>query len=93
MPNHRDTKEVRIRRITDNANNTAEFLDMPVRFDCDEIGYEASDAGDAYSGPTKRGTEMRIKLVAGTEGIFLDPIYSAKSMACLIDHVRDGRYR
>jgi 1-aminocyclopropane-1-carboxylate deaminase/D-cysteine desulfhydrase-like pyridoxal-dependent ACC family enzyme len=90
MPNHRDTKEVRIQRITDNANKTAEFLDVPVRFDCDEIGYEDSYAGDAYSGPTKKGMDA-IKLVAGTEGIFLDPIYSAKSMACLIDHVRDGR--
>lgn len=90
MPNHRDTKEVRIRRITDNANKTAEFLDMPVQFDCDEIGYDETYAGDTYSGPTKKGMDA-IKLVAGTEGIFLDPIYSAKSMACLIDHVREGR--
>ena len=90
MPNHRDTKEERIRRIADNANKTAEFLDMSARFDCEEIRYDEAYAGEAYSGPTKKGRDA-IRLVAGTEGIFLDPAYSAKSMACLIDHVRDGR--
>ena len=29
-----------------------------------------------------------IRLVARHEGILLDPVYTAKAMACLIDHVR-----
>jgi len=90
MPNHRDTREERVRRITDNANRTAEFLDMSARFVCEEIRYDETYAGEDYSGPTKKGKDA-IRLVAETEGIFLDPAYSAKSMACLIDHVREGR--
>lgn len=92
MPNHRDTKEERVRRITDNANETAKLLDMNVTLNVGEIDYFEEYAGESYSGPTEKGNEA-IKLLAGTEGIFLDPIYSAKSMACLIDHVRDGRIK
>ena len=32
-----------------------------------------------------------LRLVASTEGIILDPVYSGKAMAGLIDHVRTGR--
>jgi 1-aminocyclopropane-1-carboxylate deaminase/D-cysteine desulfhydrase-like pyridoxal-dependent ACC family enzyme len=90
MPNHRDSKEERIHRITDNANKTAEFLDMSARFEYEEIRYDETYAGESYSGLTRKGRDA-IRLVAETEGIFLDPAYSAKSMACLIDHVREGR--
>jgi 1-aminocyclopropane-1-carboxylate deaminase/D-cysteine desulfhydrase-like pyridoxal-dependent ACC family enzyme len=31
-----------------------------------------------------------IKLMARTEGIFLDPVYTSKAMAGLYDHVRKG---
>jgi 1-aminocyclopropane-1-carboxylate deaminase/D-cysteine desulfhydrase-like pyridoxal-dependent ACC family enzyme len=37
------------------------------------------------------GARAALRLVAGTEGIILDPVYSAKAMAGLIDHVRTGR--
>jgi 1-aminocyclopropane-1-carboxylate deaminase/D-cysteine desulfhydrase-like pyridoxal-dependent ACC family enzyme len=33
-----------------------------------------------------------IKLVARTEGIFLDPVYTGKTMAGLIDLVRKGKF-
>ena len=32
-----------------------------------------------------------LKLVVKTEGIFLDPVYTAKAMACLIDHIQKGK--
>ena len=31
------------------------------------------------------------RLLARTEGILLDPVYTAKTMACLIDDIRSGR--
>ena len=37
------------------------------------------------------GAREALRLVAGTEGIILDPVYSAKAMAGLIDHARTGR--
>jgi len=49
---------------------------------------------DAYLGPghgiTTPEAVAAIKLVASTEGVFLDPVYSGKAMAALIDHVGTG---
>jgi L-cysteate sulfo-lyase len=33
-----------------------------------------------------------VRLTAGLEGILLDPVYSGKAMAGLIDLVRQGRF-
>ena len=45
--------------------------------------------GDGY-GMMTDGCREAIKLVARTEGIFLDPVYSGKGMAGLIDHIKRG---
>ena len=90
MPNHRYSREQRVQMITDYANETAKFLDMNLTFKSEEINYYDEYAGENYSGPTKKGIEAT-KFLAGTEGIFLDPLYTSKSMACLIDQVQDGR--
>jgi len=45
--------------------------------------------GDGYTMPTSKGIEA-IHLVAQTEGIFLDPIYTGKAMAGLTDLVKKG---
>lgn len=39
---------------------------------------------------TPEGLEA-LKLVARSEGIILDPVYTSKAMAGLIDHIRTGR--
>jgi 1-aminocyclopropane-1-carboxylate deaminase/D-cysteine desulfhydrase-like pyridoxal-dependent ACC family enzyme len=44
----------------------------------------------AYGRPSPRGMDA-IRLAARTEGLILDPIYTGKAMAGLIDHVRSGR--
>lgn len=44
---------------------------------------------DGYGKPSRQGIEA-IKLVAETEGIILDPVYSGKAMAGLIDLVKKG---
>ena len=46
--------------------------------------------GEAYGLPTPAGLEA-IALAARTEGLLLDPIYTGKAMAGLIDHVRQGK--
>lgn len=48
--------------------------------------------GDGYGVPTAASTEA-IRLLAEEEGILLDPVYSAKGMAGLIDLVREGHFR
>jgi D-cysteine desulfhydrase family pyridoxal phosphate-dependent enzyme len=45
--------------------------------------------GDGYGALTKSGAEA-IRLVAETEGVFLDPVYTGKCMAGVIDLIRKG---
>ena len=54
---------------------------------------EASDRyfGEAYGIPTPAMKEA-VTLLAETEGVLLDPVYSGKAMAGLIDMVRSGRF-
>lgn len=45
-----------------------------------------------YGEPNEEGTEA-IKLLARLEGIFLDPVYTGKAMAGLIDGIAQQRFR
>jgi D-cysteine desulfhydrase/L-cysteate sulfo-lyase len=47
--------------------------------------------GTAYGQPTEKMIEA-VRLVAQQEGILLDPVYTGKAMAGLIDLVRRGRF-
>lgn len=52
-----------------------------------------TDAGYYYPGyeiPSVGGTEA-IKMLAQNEGLFVDPVYSGKALAGLIDYVRTGK--
>ena len=49
-------------------------------------------AGPGYGVPTAEGIEA-IRLLARTEGMFLDPVYTGKAMAGLIAHIRSLRVR
>jgi D-cysteine desulfhydrase family pyridoxal phosphate-dependent enzyme len=46
--------------------------------------------GAGYGVPSAQGDEA-IELLARTEGVILDPVYTAKAMAALIDWVRKGK--
>ncbi|MCA1648298.1 MAG: pyridoxal-phosphate dependent enzyme [Chloroflexi bacterium] len=46
--------------------------------------------GAGYGLPTPEGVAA-LALAARTEGLLLDPVYTAKGLAALIDHVRTGR--
>ncbi len=47
--------------------------------------------GENYGIPTPSAIEA-LELIARTEGILLDPVYSGKGFAGLIDHIRQGKY-
>jgi 1-aminocyclopropane-1-carboxylate deaminase/D-cysteine desulfhydrase-like pyridoxal-dependent ACC family enzyme len=47
--------------------------------------------GDGYGIPTEASREA-LRLAAETEGLILDPVYTAKAMAGLIAYVRAGRF-
>lgn len=48
--------------------------------------------GGGYGVPTDASTEA-LGVVARTEGMFLDPTYTAKAMAALLAYVRSGRFK
>ena len=72
------------------ATATAERLGLNIVIDPEEIFNEADYVGERYGVMTPECREA-LKLVAKTEGIILDPVYSSKAMAGLIDHIRKGR--
>lgn len=56
----------------------------------DDVIVDANYVGGGYGTPSAAAVEA-ITLLARTEGIVLDPVYTGKAMAALITYVRDGR--
>ncbi len=56
----------------------------------DAVILEDDQLGEGYGRPTEAADEAT-RLLARTEGIFVDPIYTAKALAGLVARVRDGR--
>jgi 1-aminocyclopropane-1-carboxylate deaminase/D-cysteine desulfhydrase-like pyridoxal-dependent ACC family enzyme len=73
------------------ANLTAELLDIEIRLTRDDLNISFDYIGPGYGIVSPGGLEA-IALLARTEGILLDPIYSGKAMAGLIDQIRQGQF-
>jgi len=71
------------------ANEAARLAALPVRVEPGDLVTDQGFIGEGYGMATPGGVEA-IRLLAQTEGILLDPVYTAKAMACLIDHIRTG---
>ncbi|MDG4826610.1 1-aminocyclopropane-1-carboxylate deaminase [Asanoa sp. WMMD1127] len=71
------------------ARNTAALIGLDRELASDEITVLAGWAGDFYGIPVE-STLDAIRLTARLEGMIIDPVYEGKSMAALIDLVRDG---
>jgi 1-aminocyclopropane-1-carboxylate deaminase/D-cysteine desulfhydrase-like pyridoxal-dependent ACC family enzyme len=72
------------------ANQTAILLGLPHRLQATDIDVSDAYIGPCYGAVTPAGREA-MDLLAKTEGILLDPVYTAKAMAGLIDDVRQRR--
>lgn len=97
----------RIIGISVNLEGTCELAGLPTveemvkeggrlidaQVDVSSVDYELlyDYVGEGYGLPTKAGLDA-IALVAQKEGILLDPTYTGKSMAGLIDLVSKGRF-
>ncbi|MFK0259305.1 1-aminocyclopropane-1-carboxylate deaminase [Streptomyces sp. NPDC090445] len=71
------------------ARNTAELIGLGRDLRDDEITVLEGWAGDLYGIPVQ-STLDAIRLTASLEGMIIDPVYEGKSMAGLIDLVRNG---
>jgi 1-aminocyclopropane-1-carboxylate deaminase/D-cysteine desulfhydrase-like pyridoxal-dependent ACC family enzyme len=72
------------------GNQTAVLLGLPHRLMAADIDIREDYMGPRYGAVTAAGREA-IDFLARTEGILLDPVYTAKAMAGLIDDARQGR--
>lgn len=72
------------------ANGTAALLGVPTDFGPEDAIVDAAHVGEAYGKRTPGGLDA-IRLLARSEGILLDPVYSGKAMAALIADVRAGQ--
>lgn len=66
----------------------AGLLDLDVEFDREDIENLDAYIGENGYGYTSAAGNAALHLLAETEGIFVDPVYSATSLAALIDMVR-----
>lgn len=71
--------------------NTVKHFGLNAAITADDIRIQDSYAGGyGFAVPAKLEA---IKLLAETEGLFLDPVYTSSSMACLIDFCRRDLFR
>jgi L-cysteate sulfo-lyase len=73
------------------AAKTAEKLGCPGVVAREDVVANTDYVGDGYGIPTEGGLEA-IRMFAELEGILLDPVYSAKGAAGMIDLIRKGHF-
>lgn len=74
------------------AQRTWQLLGVPGELPRSTVQVNGDYVGKGYGIPTE-GTLEALRLLAQLEGILLDPVYSGKGMAGLIDLIRQGHFR
>ena len=70
------------------TKGVTELLHIPVNITPEEVQIDGSYEG-FYPVPTEASIEA-IHIAAKTENLILDPVYTGKAMAGLIDHIKKG---
>ena len=86
--NPRDKQEANVRKL---AEATLAHLGINAPLPTAAVEANCNYVGGGYGIPTP-GMVEAVQMVARTEGIFLDPVYSGKGMAGLIDLIRNGTF-
>jgi len=76
--------------VLNQISETAQLLNLDVTISSNDVTIYDDYIGQGYGIPTKECIEA-IRVVAQTEAIFLDPVYTGKAMAGLIDLITNGR--
>jgi D-cysteine desulfhydrase family pyridoxal phosphate-dependent enzyme len=74
------------------AARAARLLGLDLAFDPAEICNDDGYIGEGYGALTAESVAA-LRLAARTEGLLVDPTYTAKALAALADHLRRGRIR
>jgi L-cysteate sulfo-lyase len=78
--------------VHDLGSRTWDLLGLRGQLPREAVVANCDYVGDGYGLPTP-GMVEAVTLLARTEGLLLDPVYSGKGMAGLIDLVRKGRFK
>lgn len=76
-------------RISSIANAASKRLEIDCQIKSEDVTNYEDYVGSAYGAVTTDCVNA-IKLLAETEGILLDPVYTGKGVAGLIDHIKKG---
>ena len=74
------------------ADEVARLLDLALTFSPEEFESSGEYVGEDY-GVLTPGSREAVILAARTEGLLLDPVYTGKTFAALIDHIRQGQWK
>src|SRR5699024_4421521 len=85
------TNETQEHIVRQHIENGANFLQVPFNIPTERVQFYDDYVGEGYGKPTDEMVEA-VKLVAQTEGILLDPVYTGKAMAGLIDLIKQGKF-
>lgn len=86
---NKEEQEAKVFRL---LNELGEHLQISDTLSREDVQCFDEYVGPGYAIPTDEMIEA-VKLVARTEGILLDPVYTGKAMAGLIDLIRKGTFK
>lgn len=78
--------------VSNIIDESLRFLQLDLKITGDDIIIFDQYAGGGYGFMTKEKAEA-IRIVAETEGLLLDPVYTGSAMACFIDLCRQGFFK
>jgi D-cysteine desulfhydrase family pyridoxal phosphate-dependent enzyme len=87
-----EKKDVLQERVARLATQTADLLGEKISFSPEEILVNADYLGSGY-GVMGSGEREAIELFARQEGLLLDPVYTGRAAAGMIDLIRKGYFR
>jgi D-cysteine desulfhydrase len=85
-------KEAQTEAVYDLLLKTAKRVGLKSDISRNLVVVEDDYIGPGYSLPTPEMKEA-VKLMAKTEGILLDPVYTGKAFAGLLGFIKEGRYK
>jgi D-cysteine desulfhydrase family pyridoxal phosphate-dependent enzyme len=84
-----DAYEDQIEKVYNIIQEGLQHMEMDLEISRDEINVYDQYAGDGYGYMSENKIEA-VNMLAKTEGLFIDPVYTATSVSCLIDLTRQG---
>ena len=87
----RAPKDKQEQMVFDLAQKTADYLDTGIKIERDKVRAICDYVGAGYGLPTD-GMIKAVKLLAQSEGLLFDPVYSGKGLDGLIDQIKKGYF-